>query len=78
MGKSKRKSAGERADKRAFSQIEAAGWSLTAVREGGVGRFVARKRRIEDDHSESYLYESSYTLVALATQVERREREEQR
>jgi hypothetical protein len=74
--KPQKQSAGARADKRALAVIEGAGWTLTGVREGGVGRFVATKNRIEEDHSITKMYESSYTLVAVCSQVERREREE--
>lgn len=60
---------------RALKAIEAAGWTVTATLGG---RFVARKRRFEDDESVTLLFESDYTIEGLAALVNRREREENR
>ena len=72
-----RKKTGARSDAKALSTIEGAGWGLLTARVDGVGRYVAEKRIHEnEDESTTRLFESSYTLEALAKQVERREREE--
>ena len=63
---------GEAIDARATAQVEAAGW---AVGKSGP-RFIASKRVIEDDHSITRKFESTYTLEGLARNVKRREREE--
>ena len=72
----KRLSRAERADARAVRTIEENGWALIAVREGGIGRFVAEKTIREDDDSVTRMFESTYTLDGLAKQVTRRMREE--
>ena len=64
-----------RSDQRSMAVLEAAGWDLTRVRAEDHGRFVARKRVIEEDHSITLKYESSLTLDTLALNVKRRERE---
>ena len=69
------KQQGRRADARAEASIAAAGWDLTRIRAEDHGRFVARQRIIEDDHSITLRFESSYTLDGLAKNVTRRERE---
>ena len=75
----RRPKTGERSDKKALATIEAAGWRLTQVREGGVGRYVAKKSIHEaEDDSTTDLYESTFTLEQLAKQVVRREQEEAR
>lgn len=75
----RRADAGERADKRAAATIEAAGWTLAfSFAANGLKRFVASKRVVLEDHSVTTLFESSYTLVDVANQVTRREREESR
>ena len=55
--------------------LTSAGWDLTRIRAEDHGRFVARKRIIEGDHSVTLKYESSLTLDTLALNVKRRERE---
>lgn len=65
----------KRSDAKAEATIAAAGWDLTRVRAEDHGRFVARQRAIEDDHSVTFRYESSFTLDGLAKNVTRRERE---
>ena len=67
---------GRKADERSRSEIAAAGWTLASV-TGPMGwkKYVASKRVIEDDHSITMKYESSYTLGGLALSVRRRERE---
>lgn len=72
----KKQNFGKRSDERALKTIEAAGWKLTGVREGGVGRFVATRDVREEDDSTTRLFESTYTLEGLAKQVDRRMREE--
>ena len=64
---------GRRSDAKATKAIEAAGWTLSerSVR----GRYVATKRVIEDDHTITRKFESSYTLDGLRINVTRRERE---
>ena len=70
----KRKTTGERSDKRALAVIEAAGWSVKRPL-----RWVAKKTIHEaEDESTTLLFESSFTLEALAKQVKRREAEEAR
>ena len=64
-----------RADEKAEATIAAAGWDLTRIRAEDHGRFVARQRVIEEDHSITLRFESSYTLDGLAKNVVRRERE---
>ncbi len=64
-----------RADEKAEATIAAAGWDLTRIRAEDHGRFVARQRVIEEDHSITQRFESSYTLDGLAKNVTRRERE---
>lgn len=71
----KQQNQGRRADAKAEAAIAAAGWDLTRVRAEDHGRFVARQRVIEEDHSITLRYESSYTLDGLAKNVTRRERE---
>lgn len=63
---------GEAIDARATAQIVAAGWDVATHGP----RFVASKRVIEDDHSITRKFESTYTLEGLARNVKRREREE--
>lgn len=63
---------GEAIDARAQARIEGAGW--TVIDTGH--HVVAKKRIIEENHSETFLFESSFTLEALAKNVKRREREE--
>lgn len=65
----------QRSDAKAEATIAAAGWDLTRVRAVDHGRFVARQRVIEDDHSITLRFESSFTLDGLAKNVQRRERE---
>ena len=78
----RRPKTGERSDARAKSTIEGAGWKITQVPGVNVergGRFVARKPIPErEDDTTTFLFESSYTLEALAKQVVRREEEEAR
>ena len=64
-----------RSDEKATATIADAGWDLTRVRAVDHGRYVARQRVIEDDHSITLRFESSYTLDGLAKNVTRRERE---
>ena len=64
-----------RSDEKATATIAAAGWDLTRIRAEDHGRYVARQRVIEDDHSITLRFESSYTLDGLAKNVTRRERE---
>lgn len=71
----RKKQQGRRSDERHLGEIVAAGWDLTRIRAEDHGRFVARKRVIEEDHSITLKYESSYTLDSLAMNVRRRERE---
>lgn len=66
---------GKRADAKAEATIAAAGWDLTRIRAEDHGRFVARQRVIEEDHSITLRFESSFTLDGLAKNVTRRERE---
>ena len=66
---------GKRSDAKAEAVIASAGWDLTRIRAEGHGRFVARRRVIEEDHSITLKFESSYTLDGLAKDVTRRERE---
>jgi hypothetical protein len=74
--KTRRKpNAGKRSDTRSEAALAEAGWDLTRIRAEDHGRFVARKRIIEDDHSVTLRFESSYTLEDLAKNVSRRERE---
>lgn len=77
MARTRRPQGGQRSDARAMSQIGDSGWDLIRIREPehGFGRFVARKRIIEDDHSVTLRFESSLTLGGLARNVQRRERE---
>jgi hypothetical protein len=71
----RKKQQGRRSDYRDLVEIGASGWDLTRIRAEGHGRFVARKRVIEEDHSITLKYESSLTLSSLAMSVRRRERE---
>lgn len=71
----KQKQQGRQADAKAEATIAAAGWDLTRIRAEDHARFVARQRTIEDDHSITLRFESSYTLDGLAKNVLRRERE---
>lgn len=64
-----------RSDERAMEVIAEAGFDLTRIRAEDHGRFVARQRVIEDDHSITWRWESSYTLEGLAKNVQRRVRE---
>lgn len=64
-----------RSDARAEAVLAEAGWDLTRIRAEDHGRFVARQRIIEEDHSITLRYESSYTLDGLRVSVLRRERE---
>jgi hypothetical protein len=66
---------GKRSDAKAEGVIAEAGWDLTRIRAEGHGRFVARQRVIEEDHSITVRYESSFTLDGLAKNVTRRVRE---
>lgn len=66
---------GKRSDAKAETTIAEAGWDLTRVRAEDHGRYVARQRTIEEDHSITLKYESSFTLEGLAKNVTRRERE---
>jgi hypothetical protein len=65
----------KRSDAKAEAAIAEAGWELTRIRAEDHGRFVARQRRIEDDHSVTMRFESSLTLEGLAKNVTRRENE---
>lgn len=67
----KRKSRADQALRRARRAIEATGWTITDTGR----RLVARKRVIEEDHSETFKYESAYDIESLAAYVNRRERE---
>ena len=62
---------GRRADAKSLAAIQAAGWTHTHNET----RHVASKRVIEEDHSITWKFESSYTLEGLARNVARRERE---
>jgi hypothetical protein len=74
-GTKKRPNTGQRSDAKALGVIAAAGWKL--VHE--TGRYVAAKTIHEkEDESTTHLYESAFTLEALAKQVQRREAEESR
>ncbi len=73
--KHKKPRQGARSDARSEVAVAEAGWDLTRIRAEDHGRFVARKRIIEDDHSVTLRFESSYTLEDLAKNVNRRERE---
>ena len=74
--KTRRKpNAGKRSDAKCQAILDEAGWDLTRIRAEDHGRFVARKRIIEDDHSVTLRFESSLTLEGLAMNVNRRERE---
>jgi hypothetical protein len=65
----------KRSDAKAEATIAAAGWDLTRIRAEDHGRFVARQRVIEEDHSVTLRFESSLTLDGLAKNVTRRQRE---
>ena len=65
----------KRSDAKAEAALAAAGWDLTRIRAENHGRFVARQRVIEDDHSITLRFESTYTLEGLAKNVQRRVRE---
>jgi hypothetical protein len=66
---------GKRSDTKSEATIAAAGWDLTRIRAEDHGRFVARQRVIEEDHSVTLRFESSLTLDGLAKNVTRRQRE---
>lgn len=71
---------GSRSDTKCMATIAAAGWKIIRLRGVEDSTLtVARKatREVEDD-SVTFMYESTYTLEALAKQVQRREREEAR
>ncbi len=63
---------GKQIDAKATASVEAFGWTVSKVGP----RHVARKRVIHEDHSETFMFESTYTLEGLAKIVKRREREE--
>ena len=85
----RRPKTGERSDTRSLAKIAEAGWTMlrhrglpymtTAKVAKDAPRYVAVKRIPErEDDSTTILFESSYTLEALAKQVVRREEEEAR
>jgi hypothetical protein len=79
----KRKSTGERSDKKALAAISAAGWDVSQAFGGPLGEtrsaWVAQKIIHEkEDESTTRLFESAFTLEALAKRVRRREAEEAR
>ena len=76
MSKRDRKAtAGARADAKAFKTLEHFGWRVSRQPDATQDRFVAKKSFIEDDDSETTLYESSYTLIDLSRRVKTREAE---
>ena len=67
----KKKDRVEQALRRATRAVEGAGWTITDTGR----RLVAKKRVIEDDHSETFKFESAFGVESLAAVVGRRERE---